>query len=388
MTIAQGIYKKVAFAKETVFGQKALANAATLARRVSMSLQLSKKAIDSNEIRDDHQKVSFQYGPRIAEGDWNNEWSPGTYAEVQGSVLRRDFTAGPTVTGAVAVLANNVLSGPGFAALGFKPGHVVRAAGLAAAGDNARNLVVLAVAANTLTVFPLVGPALTVAASAVDITVALVGKHTFVPDAGHTNDSYTFEDWYSDIEDSEVFKGTRIGDMSIKVPAAGMAEVAFKLMAQDMESAEVRYFVTPAIASTTNALASSRGVYFVDGVAEDSLTEFSLDVKADLSTVDVAFRSTTPDIFRGILDVSGQMSILFKDGVVRDKFLAGQSVSIIAVLPLTDEPDSDFVAFRIPVAYLGGATKADGAKGIVQTVPFSARKLAGDTTIGLQDSTL
>ena len=54
-------------------------------------------------------------------------------------------------------------------------------------------------------------------------TYAVTGKSTYAPKTGHTDDSYSFESWYSDIGQSEVYVGNKVNTVGIALPATGLS---------------------------------------------------------------------------------------------------------------------------------------------------------------------
>jgi hypothetical protein len=107
-----------------------------------------------------------------------------------------------------------------------------------------------------------------------------------------------------------------------------------------------------------------------------------------------------PDIFDGRVAVKGNMTVFFEDATFRDYFENETEVTINCVLTTEDTATADFLSFTFPRVKVGGASKDDGEKGIVQTMPFVALFNAdGDdgvtctvdslaTTLSIQDSTL
>ena len=79
-----------------------------------------------------------------------------------------------------------------------------------------------------------------------------------------------------------------------------------------------------------------------------------------------------PDIFPGTFDISGNLSVLFADAVMRDYFIAETEVSIIAVFTAGNAANADFQSHVFHRVKLGGSGKDDGVKGLTMTMPFVA----------------
>jgi len=95
------------------------------------------------------------------------------------------------------------------------------------------------------------------------------------------------------------------------------------------------------------------------------------------------------------------MSVYFEDDTFRDYFENETEVSVACAFTTNNDGDADFLAFTMPRVKMGGSTKDDGEKGIIQTMPFTALidVNAGadtgatatdslETTLSIQDSTL
>jgi hypothetical protein len=93
--------------------------------------------------------------------------------------------------------------------------------------------------------------------------------------------------------------------------------------------------------------------------------------------------------------------VFFENATFRDYFINETEVSICACFTTANTPKADFLAFTMPRVKVGGASKDDGEKGLIQTMPFVALfdtsaladtgATATDslaTTLSIQDSTL
>ena len=158
MTIARGVGKKIAFKKETAWGELAGAASAKYLRRVTSAFNLTKETYESNEIRTDYQVADMRHGVRSAEGSLNGEFSPGSYTDFIQGVLARDFTAGGTATGLTVTIAaaGNLFTiartAGSWITDGFFVGNVIRLTGASlnvANQDN--NLLIVAITALQIT---------------------------------------------------------------------------------------------------------------------------------------------------------------------------------------------------------------------------------------------
>jgi len=152
MAISKGVRKVVAYKKETAgqWGVLASAAGATILRRVTANINLTKSTFESNEIRTDFQTADMRHGERAVDGTLNGELSPASYAPFMASVLARDFTAGVAPTGlSVTIAASGSLftitrSAGSWITDGFYVGNLVRLSGAGLNIANQNNNVLVA----------------------------------------------------------------------------------------------------------------------------------------------------------------------------------------------------------------------------------------------------
>lgn len=396
MAIATGVAKQVRFKKESAWGTAAGATGAQLLRRVTSDLSLAKETYQSNEIRTDYQISDFRHGVRSVEGTVAGELSPLTYDSFLAAALRKDFVAGAT-TGALATLSVTTTgtkftrSSGSFITDGFKVGDVIGATGFSTANNNTHYVLVTVVAALTMDIVPLDGVVLTDEAAGGTRTIAVVGKKTYTPETAHTDDSFTFEHYYSDVTQSEVFTGCKVNTLAIALPPSGMATINIGLMGKDITTATSEYFTTPTAATSSGVLASVNGIAYAIGSRQYSLTGLNINYTGNLSKEPVVGSNTVPDIFEGRVVVTGELTAFFENGTLRDAFINETEVALMFVFTTNNNKNPDFISFVMPRCKLGGAAKDDGEKGLVQTIPFqalfnSSGTTDAKTTLIIQDS--
>ena len=413
--MASGIEKKVVLGPQATKGTCPAANLATAQylRRVTSSLNVTKETYQSNEMRADRQIADFRHGVQSVEGSISGELSPGTYWRLMAAILRKNFVTGVSDASNTGVAAANTAaatgtftrddSGGSWIADGFKVGDVVRCAGWTETNNNGHNFFITALTATVMTVAGLdgVGPTTEIKGDA--ITTTVVGKKTWTPQTGHTEDWFAVEHNYSDVDLSEVFYDLKVNSMAVKLPATGISTIDFGFMGLNYINKapnEAPYFTSVLTESTGGVLAAVNGALYVQGTKIALLTGLDFDVAANLSSDAVVGSNVKPDIFDGRVMVKGNMTVFFEDATFRDYFLNETEVSINCVFTDSNDKDADFIAFTMPRVKVGGASKDDGEKGLVQTMPFVALFNAdGDdgvtctvdslaTTLSIQDSTL
>lgn len=406
--IATGIFKKLSFKKQSAQGTPASGSGANYLRRVSCDLGLTKGSYKSNEINPSQQVRDMRHGVRKTEGTLKGELSVGGYQAFMESVLRQAVQAAAT-TGAITTVGAAVTtgaagtytrSGGSFLTDGFKVGDVINSTGWATTGapNNNHYAVVTAISANGLimTILMLDGVAVGPKAAGDTVTIVAVGKKTWTPASSQTRDYYTFNAWHSDIAQSEVFPDTVVAGMNISLPPTGMATVDFPLMGLNMTTGTSEYFTAPGAAPTGGILAAANGVLLVGGAVVGLLTGLTINVTGNYSTVGgVVGSNFEPDIFPGVLEVTGQATVLFQDATLRDYFISESEVAIVAVFTSSSVAMPGFTAFVMSRVKFSGASRDDSDKGLVMTMPFQALEntttggaaLANlQTTLSIQDS--
>lgn len=400
--IARGVSKTVAYKKETTWGTLAGNTGGKLLRRVTADFNLTKEQYESNEITPSMQTIDMRHGVRSAEGSLNAELSPGTYADFMASVLARDFTAGGTTTGASVTIA---ASGSFFTVTraagswltdGFYVGNVVRLTGAGLNAANAgNNLLVVALSALVMTVQVLSATTLVAEGPIASVNAAVVGKHTYAPLTGHTDDSYTVEQWFSDIAQSEVFTGLKVGSMSLDLPSTGLVTADFALTGKNLEQTGTsEYFTSPTATNTNGIFAAVSGAVIVNGQPAALITSMNLSVERALEAATVVGSNFAADVFTGKIGASGNMSVYFADSVFRNYFDDETTISIVVALTTGEEKNADVLTFTMGKVKVNSASKSDTELGLVQSMDF--RALQNDVTTGglvastimIQDTTL
>jgi hypothetical protein len=396
MPQAAGVFKQLAYKVEATYGTAPAAAGAQSLRRVTSDLALTKDTYQSAEIRTDQQVQDMRHGVRRVAGTLNGELSPGTYKDFIAAALRRDFAAvtaltalsvtiggsGPTWT--VTRAAGDFLTG------GIKKGDVVRlSVGTLNAANINKNLLVSNVTATILTVRPLNGVALVAEGPIASTTVTVVGKKTFVPSTGHTNQSFSIEHWFADIAQSEVHTGCQPSTIDLQLPPTGLATIGIAMTGKDINVSTSQYFTTPTAATTTGLTASVNGMVLVNGTAVAVLTGLNMQISSARTGDPVVGSNTVPTMFPGRVTVSGEATAYFEDATFRDAFLNETEMEIVVVLASDNTAASKFVGITLPRCKLSGSSKSDGEGGIVQTIPFTALlPLTGGSGVANELSTI
>ena len=400
MATASGINKVVSYKKETSFGTlpSPTTGGQTL-RRVSSTFNLTKETYQSEEIRTDYQLVDFRHGVRAVEGSISGELSAGTYADFLASALARNWTAatpsalGSTTIASVGGTYTITRTTGSWLTDAVRVGNVIRLTGFATANNNA-NLLVIALTATVATVVALNGVKLTNETVASGVAAVATGKTTYAPTTGHTDDSYTFEEWYADIGQSEVTVGNKVNTVGIALPATGLTTVDLSFMGQDLKQRGVsQFFTSPSAQNSSGIFAAVNGALIVNGAPVALVTGANFNINRNMTSEAVVGSNIKPEIYEGRIIVDGDFTTLYQDGTFAGYFDKETEISLVVALTANSLPNSEFMSFTIPRLKLSTDTKDDGEKGIVSSNSFQALKGFGAngfeaTTLMIQDSTL
>ncbi len=360
---------------------------------VSHSIALSKSAIASQEIRPDFQMATMRHGNRAVGGELQLQLQAGTYNELMASALRRDFTAVPAITGltvtASATAPHFTRSAGSWISDGLAVGMCVRFTGFTAgaAVNNARNFTITALTATQMTV------AETVVAGSGGTGATVPGRVTFMPTSGHTQTSYSIEEWKPDVPRSHRHVGLRVNTMGISAPPNDRAQLTFGLLGRDSQVSASRYFTSAVTPAAAPMQVGHQGSLVVGGQALGTVTALTINVTNNMEAGAVVGSALTPDIFHGSMAVTGSFTVYEDTGTLYDVF--DQETEIGLIVRVADDPSaaSGFVQICLPRIKLAGGSFSTANQSRVQSFDFTALlspATGGNlaTTMLLQDSSL
>jgi hypothetical protein len=404
MGTGSGVYKQVTYKVETTYGVMPSAASAQSLRRVTSSLDLTKDTYQSNEIRPDFQVSDFRHGLRKVGGSISGELSAKTYGDFVAAAVKKDFVAGVSVAGASITVGGaagawTVTRAAGsWLTDGVKIGDVVRlTAGAFNANNLNKNIQVTAVTALGLTGVTLNGTSMTAEGPIASATLTVVGKKTMVPQSGHTDKSFSIEHWHPDVGAtgaSEVFSGCKVSKVTFTLPASGMATIAVEFSGKDATPGTAQYFTSPTPVTVTGVMAAVNGVVKVGAATGGTITSASIEIACAQSSEPGIGSNVADQVATGRVIVTGQVTAKFDSTALRDAFYNETETSAYLAFTADNTANSDFIAFAINRLKVNGASKDDGEKILIQTIPFQALLNADGgagqpedlTTIAIQDS--
>lgn len=378
MPLQSNVNVSVRYAPETTFGTAG--TAARALRRVSSSLNLSKDAFTSNEVRSDQQVFDARHGVRRVAGGIQGELSTQTFDDFIEASLRGTWATGGTGSNTqlttLTVSASAFVAGGGsFITQGFKVGDVVRLSGFSHANVG-RNFRITSLTALNMGVFP--APAAMTSQST--FTIAAAGRKVTT---GVQRRSFTVEQHYPETDFSEVFLGCRVASMSLSLPPTGMATIGLDFQGQDgqyLAAPAAPFFASPTAETTTGILTGLSGSLVINGAASAIVTALDLQVQNNLSSTPVVGSAIVPEIFYGRTVVTGNVSVYLNDESLMNVFLNESEIDIVAQLDAAGS--TDFLCISVSRVKFTGASKTVGPDGgVIVQFPFQALLRAGSTTL-------
>lgn len=380
MAIAREISKVVTIFKQSALGSPQSGNGGQALRRETSSGKLAIATYENNEITSHQQSTGVTMGGRSASFTLNGLLSGNTYSTLLASILRGTFAATSAITGssititmpgAVPTLTD---AGNTFLTKGVKIGDVIRitAGTYSNAVNRDNNLLVLSVSETVITGVTLNGSTMIAEGPIASSTITVVGKKCAAPITAQTSDYWTVEEYHADITRSELFTDTVFGSVDIGIPATGNTTVAFNAVARDRTSSGAQVLTTPTAETTTAVVQGIKGAVIVQGVQVANVTGATIKIDGTVAAMgNVLGTNIAPDVSRGVLKVTGQITAFFENGTLPGYFEAGTPISIAIVDAVDETNASEFVSFVMSKVKLTGDDKDTAETGIVRTYPFT-----------------
>jgi hypothetical protein len=251
-----------------------------------------------------------------------------------------------------------------------------------------KNLLIASITATVLTVSVVNGTLLAEEGPIASVTATATGKVTYVPSTGHTDQSYTVEEWYSDIAQSEVYTCMKVNSVAVQLPATGLSTIDIGFAGKDLtQTGTSQYFSSPTAQNTNGIFAAVNGVMLVQGQPVALVTSADFTIERATENATAVGSNSVADIFTGRVRVTGNLSVYFQDATFRNYFKDETVVSLVMAMTTSTAANADFVTFTIPKVKLGSFSKDDQELGLVASTSFQA--LLNDvTTAGLPATTI
>lgn len=386
-TIAVGSLVDIGYLAETTFGSTPVSTPFQSIRDVSFSVNLQKETYQSEERRSDRQRQDVRHGYRTVTGDIAGELSVQSWDDFIQGVMGGTWASSTASTAYTAVSSNAssnqiTVGSANFPTSGVRIGDVfaIVTAG-SSPGLSDRYFTALSVGVSTIRTEPgTIGTTIVTAA-----TVRVVGNKLSI---GNTYRSFSMERWLTDRNLFQQFRGLRVNQMTVSIPASGMVGVTFGVMGQTATS-----FSSTSVASTytaqiqTTPFASVSGELYEGGAVLGYVTAAEIVINNNMAGPQVVGTDVYPDMLYGrFADVTGTITVLFTDPTMHAKFASETESTLIIRLQDRDTLTSatQFIQFVLPrVKYTGGDVDDSQDTGVTIQMPFTALKpLTASTTLG------
>jgi len=367
----------VALKAESTFNTEPspLTGAEILRINPSPGLKQARPPITPGEVRKDMLTPMARLGSRSVSGSYAGDLYVNAWDTLIGAVLRATWTAAVALTSSemtsiTTTTSTIVAAGGSWLTEGVRVGDIVRLTGCTTTANNNINLRVTGVTTSTITV---AGTPLTADASADSgFTLTILRKISNPTTPVRT--SYYIEQYYQDIDQSQLFGGCRVVGMTLRGQPDGMATVEFRFLGASMttETSSAPVYDTPTL-NTENALVFTDALIGLDGTDITTLTAFELNVNLGGATLPVIGSNYTPDVFDDELVLTGSISGLRQNMDFVTAFDAETEYELnILLQDATGTPRKAFGLFvpRIKLTDVDAPLGQDGA--MIETRPWAS----------------
>lgn len=389
----------VRYKVESVFGTPVTgAGAEELRIQPGQGLKYERGTIEDPEVRKDGQRSMMRLGSAKVAGTFPGTLSVGTFNTFLAALFRNTFAAtavkftcdGLAAHTSLATTTGNTLTLAGtdnfITTHGVRVGDVIRVGAMGAGVDNV-NAVVATVAANVITVL---GTPWTNIGADTNATFTLMKKVT--NGATLTRSSYTIEQYYEDLDESEQFAGCRCVSLKLSWAPTSVVTAEFGFVGKTMAplaTGAAPGFTSPTQYTSIGLLAADATIALA-GSTIATLTGGEITFDLGGQGIEVVGSLSTPDVYEGPMKVTGTFT------AVRTALAASHLARFIAETDNVElsllfvEPETvpiDFVHVFLPRIKYAGTTASglgnDGA--LLETIPFFAAAKA--TTTGYDSAT-
>lgn len=402
MAISEGSSTYYAYKKESSPNTEETGSGGAILRRVDGQLDLEKAEVTSAEKRTDFQEANVTHGTRSVSWRVNGELYGGDYKELLAAICRRDFSAISSIDAGVGeefTIASGVLSraGGSFVTDGALVGLVGRLSAMTVTGNNSRNLLLTSVAATDVGITAIDGGAAVADDATADsnASLSIPGMVTYIPESGHTSDTFTIERYDSKTDTSQVGWGCKVGTVEISIQPDQAPTISFAGLGIDRReytAGSAPSLTSPTAAGTGALMAAAIGYIRLNGTAYAVVTSANLVIDTGISNQPVVGANVSPDVFYGrAVQVTGTLNILRQGVVVENLFDDETECELNLIVNAPGSEPRAFYNFFMPRVKLTSApaNDPDGPSSI--TANFRAIKKAtatgyAPTTLLIQDS--
>jgi hypothetical protein len=380
MPNANGVAMTLAYKAQSALGTAASGSGGQLLRRRPGSLfTLARDTYENDEIVEHRQSTGQTAGIRRVTGKLMALLSGGSYQAFYSTLLKKTWASTTSITSLSLTIATSgsnytVTRGSGdFLTGGIKIGDVVRiTAGSVNASNLNKNLLVIGVTATVLTVTTLNSSALVAEGPISSCTIAVPGKKCWAATSSHTDDYYTFEEWFSDVSRSETWTDVKPTQVAIGLPASGNVTNDFDFIGLNRTLGSSQVLTSPTASSTASVNQAVNGKLIVNGVVVPITgAQITLMGGEKPGEAEVGSNAIT-DTDEGRVMVSGSFTAKFTGISLQTLYDEQTPVVLVLTAAVDSTAGSEFVTFVMPRVKISSDTRDDAEKAIVRTYNFMA----------------
>lgn len=380
----------VNFKVESTEGTAATGGASTgerLRTVASPGLNLRRTQIRSAEVRDDANEAPMRLGSKRVEGSYNFELSVGSFDTLIEAFFRSTWTAPVTVTfdGGAALTSIQVtdtdeLTFVGTSTphnFGLRVGDVFRLTNMSTSANNSKNAIVKSINGSVVQVY---NAPFTVqgADSACTLTIAKKLKQATTP----TRRTFTFEQYFEDIDLTEQFLGVRPISLNLNLAPNGIITATMGFIGLDrvpLASGASPYFTSPT-EYTSVALVATDAFLAYNGAQVTNFTAMDLSFTIAAEGNEVIGSVVMPGTFDNRMSATGTIAGLMTDFSNLTLYDAETEFdAVIHAVEPESEPKSHFTLY-LPAVKIGDIDKSLGGNaGLVETKSINLQPRAAAT---------
>lgn len=388
--IGSGSRVRMCYVEEVTQGTTPTTPTMLVLRTTGRNINVKKATLETAEVRSDRQISDVRHGFETIEGSIPFELANVAYDDMLEAAMGGAWAAvtiandiGVTNPDQVVCSSNTLLTD------GFRPGDIVTLGSLTASSEDG-DYRVTAVAAGAMTLVNLDGTAAALTTEAEVATITMVLKTKRI-DIGTTMKTYTMERQFLDIAEYQVFRGVAVNTMEFSIQPEQIVTCTMGLIGMDGDDPTSSPLdATPTAAATNRPMSAFDGVLFEGGATLGLVTGATITLDNGRSLKPVVGATTSPCVFEGSVDITGQIEVLFQDTTMLTKF-TGETESSLWLTVEDPDDSGEFINIVMPrVIYTGGDIDPPAEGPIIVTMPFRAlvddSADGGGTTMSIQRS--
>jgi hypothetical protein len=306
-----------------------------------------------------------RHGTQKTTGAYDTELSLGHIDEILEAIMRgtwgtADLAITATDVTSVTTTANTIVAAAGsWIDKGLMVGDIIKATDLSDAANNGKNLRIVGLTADTITV----AETLVVNATPdTDFTITRPGKVLVNPAAGSLTKRYfTVEEHELDIDGSELFTDCVWGSMKFSMQPNGLIVASPSWTGtgkfETKDGADAPFFASPS-ESTAVSLAAIDATLRLGDTDFVDLTSFDITIDTTPNAPDVVASKFAPDVFTGQMVISMNLTCLRADLAKVADFVDETPCELHFTAIDPNSETGGFFAFHVPNFTLGSVDKS------------------------------